>query len=61
MGPSLKKSGKDLWTLVSLPGRLPSRVVAFTLGLDSAKGSGKSNGNSAQKITYPYELCRNIM
>lgn len=52
IGPSLKKSGRDLWTLASPPGGRSSRGVAFILGLASGKGNGKSNGNPVKKMSF---------
>ena len=52
IGPSLKKSGRDLWTLVSPPDGRSSRAIAFILGLESGKGNGKSNGNPIKKTFF---------
>lgn len=49
IGPSLKKSGRDLWTLASPPDGRSSRVV-FILGLELGKGNGKSNGNPVKTM-----------
>lgn len=56
IGPSLKKSGRDLWMLASPPDGRSSRVVAFTLGLESGKGNGKSNGNPVKKMSLIFIL-----
>lgn len=50
IGPSLKKSGRDLWTLTSPPDGRSSRAVAFIPGLELGKGNGKSNGNSVKTM-----------
>lgn len=59
IGPSLKKSGRDLWMLASPPDGRSSRVVAFILGLESGKGNGKSNGNPIKKMLLTF-TSRNI-
>jgi len=61
IGPSLKKSGRDLWTLASPTDGRSSCVISFTLGLESEKGNGKSNGNPVKKMSLIFTFCRNII